>query len=260
MLKKSSAISSYIIREFELLKRICEVYADEDYEQVDKSELYKPLNLPRRRTFIKASVVSTHKKENGFIITQYPPREEAVDFIRLLMDHECSTVICFDPLHMIESTNSWMPSPSLEKILPPYRVVHNSCKETDLKLSTIFIQKGEGELFNILVAEPKSHLRSRTQNNTSTLRSTVSFALSRPSNNTLAVVSRDGASLCGVFCAVYNSIQQITMDDNIDVFTTVRLLMTRRPELCSTEDEYRIICQTIYNYLQHPSKNVYHNQ
>lgn len=48
-------------------------------------------------------VIKTHTKENGFIITQYPPPVEAGNFIRLLMDHECSTVICLDPLHMIES-------------------------------------------------------------------------------------------------------------------------------------------------------------
>uniref|UniRef100_K1P8X9 Endothelial cells scavenger receptor n=1 Tax=Magallana gigas TaxID=29159 RepID=K1P8X9_MAGGI len=134
-------------------------------------------------------------------------------------------------------TKSWIPSPSSEKILPPYRVVCNSCEETDLKLSTISIQKDKGKPFNVVVAEPKSDLGSKTQTDTSTLLSLVSFALSRPSNNPIAVFNIDVDSLFGVFCAVFNSIQQITIDDNIDVFTTVRLLMNRRPELCSTEVE-----------------------
>ena len=51
----------------------------------------------------------------------------------------------------------------------------------------------------------------------------------------MCVFFRDGASLCGVFCAVFNSIQQINMDDSVDVFTTVRQLQTRRPEFCSTQ-------------------------
>lgn len=234
---------------------------DEDSKKMDKSELNKPSNVPRRGSFIKALVASTHAKENGFIITQYPPNpEEAVDFLRLLMDHDCSTIICLDQLHIIESTKYWIPSPSSKKILSPYRVVCNSCKETDLKLSTISIQKDKGEPFNVLVAEPKSDLGSRTQNDTSILCSLVSFALSRLSNNPIAVVSRDGASLSGVFCAVFNSLQQISMDDNIDVFTTVRLLLTRRLEQCSTEDEYRMIYRTIYDYLQQPPENVYYNQ
>ena len=45
---------------------------------------------------------------------------------------------------------------------------------------------------------------------------------------------RDGASLCGVFCAVYNAIQQLNMDNEVDVFSVVRQLQIRRPELCST--------------------------
>jgi hypothetical protein len=45
--------------------------------------------------------------------------------------------------------------------------------------------------------------------------------------------SSDGASLCGVFCAVHNVIQQITLDDVVDVFTAVRQLHVRRPEFCA---------------------------
>lgn len=48
----------------------------------------------------------------------------------------------------------------------------------------------QGEPFNVLFAEPKSDLGSRTQNDTSILCSLASFALSRLSNNPIAVVSR----------------------------------------------------------------------
>ena len=52
---------------------------------------------------------------------------------------------------------------------------------------------------------------------------------------TLIFSYRDGASLCGVFCAVFNCIQKIHMDDSVDVFRTVRQLQIRRPEFCSTQ-------------------------
>ena len=48
----------------------------------------------------------------------------------------------------------------------------------------------------------------------------------------LLLIYRDGASLCGIFLAVHNAIQQLKMDDGVDVFTTVRQLQIRRPELC----------------------------
>ena len=48
----------------------------------------------------------------------------------------------------------------------------------------------------------------------------------------LLLIYRDGTSLCGIFMAVHNAIQQLEMDDGVDVFTTVRQLQIRRPELC----------------------------
>ena len=47
----------------------------------------------------------------------------------------------------------------------------------------------------------------------------------------LIFIYRDGASLCGMFMAVHNAIQQLEIDDGVDVFTTVRQLQIRRPEL-----------------------------
>ena len=38
-------------------------------------------------------------------MTQYPPAEDAVDFLRLLTDHESDTVICMDSLNDIDSVS-----------------------------------------------------------------------------------------------------------------------------------------------------------
>lgn len=47
----------------------------------------------------------SHSTDNGFIVTHYPTPENAVDFLRLLIDHESSTVICMDPLHNIDQVS-----------------------------------------------------------------------------------------------------------------------------------------------------------
>ena len=44
---------------------------------------------------------------------------------------------------------------------------------------------------------------------------------------------RGGASGCGVFCAVYNAIQQLQQDEEVDMFTIVRLLQSHKPEMIS---------------------------
>ena len=52
----------------------------------------------------------------------------------------------------------------------------------------------------------------------------------------------DGASLCGVFIAVHNAIQQLKMDNAVDVFTIVRQLQIRRPELCDSIVSIIVLC------------------
>lgn len=47
------------------------------------------------------------------------------------------------------------------------------------------------------------------------------------------LLTSDGASLCGVYLAVHNAIQQLDMDGGADVLTAVRQLQVRRPEFCA---------------------------
>nr|XP_034321299.1 receptor-type tyrosine-protein phosphatase T [Crassostrea gigas] len=275
MLKDVPANYSGLRKEYELLRKICPVFTNDDYKlakqsmpklrkdailPLDKYGLYLSSNVPTRGSFINAIVASSYIRDSAFIVTHYPPQEDAVDFLRLITDHESSTVICMDPLNTINSSKFWLPLPSSEKIVSPYKVVNNSSKDNNVKTSVISIHKKGEKSRDVMIAEPKSDPKSQNVNGTSSLRSLVSFALSCPDESPITVVSKDGASMCGVFCAVFNSIQQITMDDNIDVFTTVRQLQTRRPEFCSTQDEYGLIYQTVYDHLIAVSDNVYYNQ
>ena len=47
-------------------------------------------------------------KNAAFIVTKYPPLEDAVDFLRLLIDHESHTVICMNSLNEIESVSEFV--------------------------------------------------------------------------------------------------------------------------------------------------------
>eukprot|EP00105_Crassostrea_gigas_P001765 XP_011414057.1 PREDICTED: receptor-type tyrosine-protein phosphatase epsilon-like [Crassostrea gigas] len=47
------------------------------------------------------------------------------------------------------------------------------------------------------------------------------------------VMSRDGATRCGPFLVVYNVLEQISVDREVDIFTAVRQIQIRRPECVS---------------------------
>ena len=50
----------------------------------------------------------------------------------------------------------------------------------------------------------------------------------------LLTLYSDGATRCGPFCVVYNALEQITVDREVDIFTIARQLQVRRPEFVST--------------------------
>nr|XP_022309984.1 receptor-type tyrosine-protein phosphatase epsilon-like [Crassostrea virginica] len=56
---------------------------------------------------------------------------------------------------------------------------------------------------------------------------------------TSVVLSKDGAEAVGVFCVLHNVLQQLHMDNEIDIFTAVRQIQIRRPEIVTKLEEYR---------------------
>nr|XP_022308379.1 uncharacterized protein LOC111114378 [Crassostrea virginica] len=58
-------------------------------------------------------------------------------------------------------------------------------------------------------------------------------------SHTAVVLSKDGAEEVGVFCVLHNVLQQLRIDKEVDIFTAVRQIQTRRPEVISKLEEYR---------------------
>ncbi|XP_056002949.1 receptor-type tyrosine-protein phosphatase epsilon-like [Ostrea edulis] len=226
-----------IRKEFELLMKIRPMYTPTDYKiasqhnsnkngydllPLEKYSLYLTSSVAKRGNFINAIHVPSYTDDRAFIVTNYPSAEGAVDFLRLLNDHESNTVICMDPLREIESSKAWFPDPGSTKSLPPFEVCHQSENSTDVKITTAQISRDEEIPQMITIAEPQGPVQSSgTPRDTSFLRNLVSFVQNLSTEYPITVVSKDGAMLCGVFCSVYNVIQQLKMDDNIDVFTAV---------------------------------------
>ncbi|XP_061165603.1 receptor-type tyrosine-protein phosphatase epsilon-like [Saccostrea echinata] len=269
---------SALRKDFQLLMKIRPAYTESDYKlanqssrglhsnailPLDKYSLHLSSIVPRRGNFINAICVPSFVNSRGFIVTQYPSTEDAVDFLRLLNDHESDIVICMDPLNEIESSKAWLPSPSSYKSVPPFTVHCQSKSGTDVRNTTIHIlqKNSEEEAHSVTILEPQICIKtSENSQNTFQLRSLVSEALNLKTENPITIFSSDGASLCGVFCAVYNVIQQINMEDRIDAFTAVRQLQVRRPEFCSKLDEYCLVVKTVYDYIQSSTENMYCNQ
>ncbi|XP_061190061.1 receptor-type tyrosine-protein phosphatase T-like [Saccostrea echinata] len=276
--KDTPANQNTLRKEFQLLQKIRPNYTEEDYKfakescgpdnrngilPLDKYSIHLSSHVPKRGNYINAISMPSFTKAGGFIVTRYPSEEDAIDLIRLLKDHECETVICMDPLKEIQSSYVWLPSALSSNSVSPFKVNCQSCSHTDVTSSTIRIIRNnkESEAHTVRIVEPKSRIKSSgRQLDTSQLRNLVSTALHTDTENPVVVMSRDGASLCGVFCAVYSLIQQIIIDECVDVFTSVRQILTRRPEFCTNFEEYELIYKAAYDHIQSISENIYYNQ
>uniref|UniRef100_K1QTY8 protein-tyrosine-phosphatase n=1 Tax=Magallana gigas TaxID=29159 RepID=K1QTY8_MAGGI len=97
---------------------------------------------PANQTGIRKEFES-YQKDRAFIVTQYPTPEDAVDFLRLLNDHDSDTVICMNPLYEIESSKTWFPEKASSKDVAPFVVQHESESDTEVKVTTVNIIHGE---------------------------------------------------------------------------------------------------------------------
>ncbi|XP_062605223.1 receptor-type tyrosine-protein phosphatase kappa-like, partial [Saccostrea cucullata] len=268
-------------REFQSLLKVRPTYTEEDYKlaiqagqgkgssilPLDKYSLFLSSNVPKRGGFINAVTLSSYVNNKAFIVTHYPPPGDAVDFLRLLTDHESDVVVCMDPLLQVESSNKWMPGTDESKIVAPF-TVHCQRKSADIdgvNCSTIqiFQEEQSDEAYTVSVSEPMFSLLS-TNHGASLLVKLVTIVMDNETQGPITVVSSDGAVLCGVFCAVYNVIQQLSVDGEMDIFSAVRQLQIRRPELCSSFEEYRMIHTAVLEYIRlqqdQTQENIYSNE
>ncbi|XP_061165548.1 receptor-type tyrosine-protein phosphatase epsilon-like [Saccostrea echinata] len=272
------ANQSKLHKEFQLLMKVRPTYTDSDYKlakegcdgahtngilPLDKFIVHLSSVVSKRGSFINAIYVPSYTNSRGFIVTQYPSTEEVVDFLSLLNDHESDTVICMDPLNEIDSSTKWLPSPSSSKVVTPFTVHYQSKTGTDVISTNIHViqNNSEEEAQSITIIEPKVAIKtSGNPLDTTQLRGLVPAALNSEKEKPITVVSKDGASLSGVFCAIHNVIQQINMDDRVDVFIAVRQLQVRRPEFCPNFDEYSLVFRSVYDHIQSSTENIYSNQ
>ncbi|XP_061170909.1 uncharacterized protein LOC133180387 [Saccostrea echinata] len=279
MSRDRPANESELRKEFQNLLRVRPSYTEVDYTfalhseknksavlPLDKYSVFLSSPVPKRGNYINAVALPSYIKNEAFIVTRYPSPEDAVDFLRLLTDQDSDVVICFDCLGNIESTKHWLPGTNTSKSVSPL-TVHCGCEQvTDIKCTTISIsQEGKNEDgCSVSIIEPTGGIKKEDPQATAQMLRLVSFALQSETEGPITIVSSDGAVLCGVFCAVYNVLQQLSMDGEVDIFSFVRQLQIRRPELCSTMEEYKMIYDLVLHYIREQQdpfeENIYCNQ
>uniref|UniRef100_A0A8W8NVN9 protein-tyrosine-phosphatase n=1 Tax=Magallana gigas TaxID=29159 RepID=A0A8W8NVN9_MAGGI len=154
----------------------------------------------------------SYLEKDSLISAQYPLPDNTEDFLRLIKDFDARVVVFLCPLEDIESGFNEMDITLLE------------CPTWGERL-----KRGDKRVLLDVVKAVKTEKSDH--------------------KGRVLVMSRDGATRCGPFFVVYNVLEQISVDREVDIFTAVRQIQIRRPECVSTVDEYKLCHDAVAEYL-----------
>ncbi|XP_061180604.1 receptor-type tyrosine-protein phosphatase alpha-like [Saccostrea echinata] len=256
LLNDHSPLNQRILyKEFKFLTSLKPVYNDEDKKDAKKAENksknfsgdilpiskfrpYLTSYVKGRNDFINAVIVSTFTNPTGFILTQKPLPETNVDLCRLCMDHEVAALVV---LTDNDEETTWLPKRGLSQSCPPYILTTGNSGSTinGVSQDTLVISSTEHKRDIDVFLIPH-------ENDDSLVKGTeLLLEKEKTSKCPAVIISKDGAGPAGIFCVLYNALQQLRMDGEVDVFTTVRQIQSRRPEVLTKLEEYKRCYQLV---------------
>ncbi|XP_071811148.1 uncharacterized protein [Apostichopus japonicus] len=208
--------------------------------------------------YINASFCDGYSKKDLFISTQLPLPNTILDFWRMVIDYKVATIVTFEAhqtwLNYLPSEGAYQYGPFSVRVMELTQEDDITTRVLRISMDHSTYQNGKGLrmwITNISLSSPSLSsfvsLIEKTQ------------AVQRQNENRRIVVQcLDGVSQCGMFMAVYNCCTGIIVDKVIDLFTMVRKLRERRPEMVGTLEQYEFCTQAISKRLS--TSSVYANE
>ncbi|KAJ8322423.1 hypothetical protein KUTeg_000032 [Tegillarca granosa] len=181
----------------------------------------------------------SYKDHTGFLATQCPLLDRVVDFWCLVYDHESCTIVTLDCSSEDEPPLNWIPANKSATQIGRFSIrrtkdttVIGDTKETEVclvnedneRIIKVFKVQSWGQG---LPTPSSGHVLLK-------LIEMVEHWKDTASDGPITVVCMDGSKCCGLFCALFNTIQKLRYEDNVDIYQTVKQLHVRRPEFFSS--------------------------
>nr|XP_022312103.1 receptor-type tyrosine-protein phosphatase U-like [Crassostrea virginica] len=221
---------------------------DSEYENMISEGDYYRLDA------LDAVLQSSFTTRNCIIAGRYPSHDEAVALIRLLVDHKCTTLVSINPLTEVPYSKEWYSQ--FEKVQNfQVEVIQGPKISEHIMLSTLRMKAlSDVDWQQMTLYEITSwNFSEKIPADVNAILDLINFVQVDKhvaEKTKLVILSKDGATGCGVFCAVYNAIQQLQKDEEVDMFTIVRQLQSRRPEMISDLSEYLFCYQAVTQYIK----------
>ncbi|XP_062613543.1 receptor-type tyrosine-protein phosphatase epsilon-like [Saccostrea cucullata] len=260
----SSLKPEYCVDDFKMGKKYLSLNSTKSVLPVDHHLVYLTSYVRGRDSYYNAVTLSSFTRPCEFISAQFPAAGAAIDLARLLVDQESHFLVSLNPLSGISEIKDWVHEEIKNFKLGPYEIIKitQSILNTEIRKTTLKIKEKKEKTFHTV------HLYECLDWNvddvlpadTSTLINLIKqFCLDRKCtpDGPVTLISIDGATCCGIFIAVYNAIEELLQDNEVDICTIVQQLQCCRPEMISTKVEYEFCYKAVSDFLN--TDNVYAN-
>ncbi|XP_063932951.1 receptor-type tyrosine-protein phosphatase kappa isoform X1 [Zophobas morio] len=223
--------------------------------------------------YINAVFVDGYTKPREYIVTEWPLKSTCGEFWSLVYDYECSAVVilCVPPHNSVLSQQQfpsfWPEGRTPKKYGPVFTIDHISHNHyTNIKTWVFRINKKIVSLTELMAgvkAPPKTvqlfqltcwpmgHKVPTSTNSLVELMNMVERWRQRTEYGPVCVVSPDGRSRCGIYCAANACIEQVIQHGEVDIFQAVRTVRRHRPQLIENITEYKYCYDVVLHYVLH---------
>ncbi|CAG4986937.1 unnamed protein product [Colias eurytheme] len=219
--------------------------------------------------YINAVFVDGYTKPREYIVTEWPLIRTQGEFWSLVYDYECAAVVvlCVPPKNSQQFPPFWPEGRHSKKYGPVFTIDHVSHNHyTNIKTWIFRINKKIVSLTELMAgvkAPPKTvqlfqltcwpmgHKVPSSTNSLVELMNMVERWRQRTDYGPVCVVSPDGRSRAGVYCAANACIEQVIQHGEVDVFQAVKTVRRHRPQLVENMTEYKYCYDLVLHYVLH---------
>ncbi|XP_031622627.1 receptor-type tyrosine-protein phosphatase kappa isoform X1 [Contarinia nasturtii] len=219
--------------------------------------------------YINAVFVDGYTKPREYIVTEWPLKHTVGEFWSLVYDQECSAVVvlCQPPPNSQAYPSFWPEKSKMEKYGPVFSVHsvsrkhYQNIKQWEYKINKKIVSLTElmagvkaptkvVQLFQ-LTCFPLGHKVPTSTNSLVALMNMVENWRAKTDYGPVCVVSPDGRSRAGVYCAANACIEQVIQHGEVDVFQAVKTVRRHRPQLIDNMTEYKYCYDLVLHYVLH---------
>lgn len=219
--------------------------------------------------YVNAVFVDGYTRSKEYIVTEWPMKHSIPDCWSVIYDHDCNSVVVLSsPTDKDNYPPFWPTEKDKRRKYGPVFTVdcisynhYSNIKSWILRINKKVVSLTElmsgvkgvpktTQIFQI-TCWPDSHRVPTSTNALVELMNMVERWRQRSTYGPVCVISNDGKSRVGVYCAANACIEQVVQHEEVDIFHAVRTVRRHRPLLVENVTEYKYCYDLLLHYVTH---------